>query len=114
MVGWTDIVALEQRREGALHHLTIDQHIRHAAGHAQIVFEHQKTPIGIAHEIGSDNRNIDIARNPHAPHFTPVVGATVDKFARNDVIGEDTPFVVHIAQKHVQRGDTLRQTTLDN
>ena len=43
------LVALEQQREHALHHLAVGQHVGNAARHAQVVLEHVEAAVAAAH-----------------------------------------------------------------
>ena len=104
----------KQRGEHTLQHLAVRQHVRHAAGHAKIVFQHGKLAVRQPHQIGAANAHVDVAWHIDATHFAPEMLATVNEFAGNDFVGENSAFVINIAQKQIQRGQPLRQTFLDS
>ncbi len=106
-------VAREELREGALHDAAVGEHVAHAGGHAQVVFEHDEFAVVEAQQIGADDRDVDVARHLQAAHLAAVVLATVDELARNDAVVEDFGVGVDVAQEEVERGDALREAALD-
>src|SRR5215469_7984870 len=106
-------VALKQLRKDPLHHAPVGQHVRHAAWHAQIVFQYHELTPGQADQIRPDNRDIHVARDLQSAHLTAKLFAAIDDLARNNAIGENAAFVVDVAQKKIQRGNALRKTAFD-
>ena len=48
-----DRQSLEQLRKRLLHQLPVLQHVRHAGGAAQIVFQHVDLAVAVAHQVGA-------------------------------------------------------------
>ena len=106
-------VAVEELREGALHDAAVGEHVTHAGGHAQIIFENDEFAGVEAEQVGADDGDVDVARHLQAAHLAAIVLATVDKVARNDVVIENLGVRVDIAEKKIERGDALGQAALD-
>ena len=106
-------VAGEEPREGTLHNAAIGEHVTHARGHAQVVFEHDELASVKAQQIRADDRDVDVARHLQAAHLAPIVLAAVDELARNDAVVEDFGVGVNVAQEEIERGDALREAALD-
>ena len=113
MIDGPDAVVAEKRGENALEHFAIRQHVRDAAGHAKIVFEHGESAVGQTDQIGAADADVDIARNVEAAHFSAEVLAAIDEFARDDAFREDAAFVIDVAEKMIQRGEALGKSFLD-
>ena len=106
-------VALKELRKGPLHHAAVGEHVAHAGGHAQIVFEHHKLAVVQPQQIRAHHRDVDVARHLQAAHLAPVVLAAVDQFARHHAVVQDLGVEVDIAQEKIERRDALRQAALD-
>ena len=66
----------------------IRQHVRDAAGHAQIVFQHDELAVGQADQIRARHRDVDIARHLQAAHLAAEMPAAINQLARNDAVVE--------------------------
>ena len=107
-------VVLELAGEDLLHHLAVGQHVGDAAGHAQVVLQHQKPAIVHPHQVGSIHGDIDAARHIHPAHLATVVPAAVDHVHRHHAILNDLAVVVDVAQEEVERNEALAQPLLDD
>ena len=106
-------IAVEELRKGALHDAAVGEHVAHAGGHAQVVFQHHELAVVEAEQVGADHRNVDVARHLHAAHLAAKVLAAIDQVARDDAVVEDFGFGVDIAEEEIERGDALGEAALD-
>ena len=113
MIDWGNAIIAEERREDFFQNPPVGQHVGDATGDAEIVFEHGKAAIGKADQIGATDADVDSARDVEAAHLAPEVAAGVDEFLGDDPVGEDFSGVVNVFEKQIQRGNALRQATLD-
>ena len=104
-----DLVAIEETRHHALGHLAVGEHVRHAARHAQVVFEDDEPAVFQADEIAPRHRHVDVAVHADAAHLTAIVLAAVEQLARHDALGEDAALVVDVLQEQVDGRQALRQ-----
>src|SRR3979490_3120997 len=102
MVDRADAAFLKEIRENPLHHLPAGEHVRHAAGNAQIIFEYDESPIRHADEVAADDGDVDIARDVQSAHLPAKLFAAVDYFAGYNSVREDLALVVDVFQKQVQ------------
>ena len=103
-----DVVCPEELREDALHDAAVGQHVADAARHAQIVFQNHEVAVFEPDKVRSADRDVDVSRHLESNHLATEVFAAVNHFSRDDAVGQDSAFVVNIAQKHIERGDPLR------
>ena len=103
----------EQQGKELLHDDAVGQHVGSAARHAQIVFQDDELAVGQAHDVRAHDGHVDVAGHVQAPHLPPELFAAIDDLPRNNPIGENVPLVVNVAEKHVERGDPLRQSPFD-
>ena len=66
----------EHLRKDALQHLAVFEHVGHARGHAQVVFQHVDTAVAVAHQVGAgdvapDSAAADSARGTAAGRTRP-------------------------------------------
>ena len=113
MIDRGDTVIAEERGENLLQDFPVRQHVRYAAGHAEVVFEHGKTAVGQTHKIGAADADVDSAGNRESAHFTTEVTATVHQFARDNTIHQDPSVVIDVFEEEVERGDALGEAVLD-
>ena len=70
-------VAAEQAGEEPHHHLAVFQHVAHAAGHAQVVFQHvvlaRAVGVARADDVDAGDVRIHLAWHIHALHLRPVL-----------------------------------------
>ncbi len=108
MIHRPDAVIPEHGRKHALQHLAVRQHVRNAAGHAQVVLQDRKTPIRQAHQVRPANARVNVPGHVQTAHFPPEMPATVNQFSRHKSFGKNPPFVINIPQEKVQRRQPLR------
>ena len=106
-------VAVKELRESALHDAAIGEHVAHAGGDAQVVFEHHELAVVQAQQVGADDGDIDVARHLQAAHLAAVLFAAIDELAGNDLVGEDFGVGVNVAQEVIERGDALGEAAFD-
>ena len=107
------VVAREETRKHALGDLAIGEHVRDAARHAQVVFEHHEAAVFETNEIGAGDRDVDVLVNLDAAHLAPVVPAAVDEFRRHDAFREDASLVVDVLQEQIDGRQTLRESAFE-
>ena len=56
-------VALKQLRKRPLHDPPVGEHVTHARGHAQVIFENDKLAGIQPKQIGADDRDVNVARH---------------------------------------------------
>ena len=108
------LVAIEQPWQHALGDLAVRQHVRDAARHAQIVFQHDELAAFQPDEIGAGDRYVNVAMDVDAAHFATKVFAAVDQLARHDAFVEDPALVIDVFEKQVDRGEALGQPALEH
>ena len=79
--------------------------------YAEIILEYYELTAIQAEQVCSRNGYIHIARNLHASHLPTKMATTVHEFAGNDAVVENLSFVVNVAEKQVECGDPLRQSS---
>ena len=104
-----DLVAIEEPRHHALGDLAVGEHVRHAARHAQVVFEDDEPAVFQADEIAARHRHVDVAVHADAAHLAAEVLAAVEQLPRNDALGEDPALVIDVLQEQVDGRQALRQ-----
>jgi len=105
-------ISSDKAGEDPLGDRPVREHVRHTAGHPQVVFENDEAAVLETHQVGARDRYIDIAVDADAAHLAAVVAAAVDQFARDDALGEDASFVVDVLEKEVDGDQALRQAAL--
>src|SRR5262249_38636094 len=86
---------------------------RHAAGHAQVVFEHCEPPVAQPHQVSADYGDINVTPHADSSHLAAVVFATVYQFARHDSVVQDFSVVINVFKEEVERRDALRQSFIN-
>ena len=114
MVNWRHRHAAEQVRKQAHHHLAVFEHVGHAGGCAQVVFEHVKLAVVGLDDVNAGNMHIDVARYLHALHFGPVCRVAGDLRRGNDTSLDDFLIVVDVFQEGIQRAHTLAGAVVDD
>ena len=108
-----DAQALEELREGALHHLPVLEDVRHPRRRAEVVLEDIHAAVATTDEVGAG----DVA--PHAPRrrqpgTRPAKALPrVDEPVGYDAILDDPALVVDIVDEQVEGVDPLLQAALD-
>ncbi len=106
-------VRAEEQRKSPLHDAPVGEHVRDAAGYAQVVFEHHELAALQAQQVGAGDRDVNIARHLQAAHLAAEVLTAVDDLARHKTLVQDLALVVDIVQEEIERRDPLRQSLLD-
>ena len=106
----------EQVGEQPHHHLAVFQHVAHAAGHAQVVFEHVVLAFAFgvrgAHDVHARDVRVHTAGHVHAHHLGAELRVLEDLVGR-DVAGlDDFLVVVDVVDEAVERRHPLHQTGL--
>ena len=109
VVDGRDAVAREQLGKQAHHHLAVFQHVGHAGGHAQIVFQHIELALAGPHDVDPGNVGVDVGGHLDALHFGAVLGVLVNLRGGNHAGLDDVLAVIDIVDEHVQRLDALHQ-----
>ena len=111
-----DAVGVEQLGKQPHHHLAVFQHVAHAAGDAQIVFQHVilaiAVGIGCAHDIDTGDVGVDLVWHIHAHHLGAELRIVVNLVARHDTGLDDVLVVVNVVDETVKCRDPLHQTFL--
>ncbi len=111
-----DAVLAEQLGEQAHRHLAVLEHVAHAAGHAQVVFEHvvgaAAVGIGGAHDVDAGDLRIDIGRHVDIDHFGAELGVALDLLGRHDAGLEDRLLVIDVVDEAIERRHALSQAAL--
>ena len=98
-----DRQAVEHLRKSALHHLAVFQHVRHARGTAQVVFEHVDLAVAIAHQVGARDVAPDTPRRIQPGARLEKALARLDQPVGNDAVANDFLLVVDVVDEQVQR-----------
>src|SRR5262249_23633205 len=106
--------AIEELRKRLLHELTILQHVRHAGGAAEIVFEDVVLAVGIANKIGTGDMAPDAARRIEADTLWAEAFCRCDHMLREHAISHYFALVVQIVDEHVERKDALLQSAFEH
>ncbi|MNK79695.1 hypothetical protein D3C87_993670 [compost metagenome] len=112
MVDGRDAVAREQFREQPHHHLAVFQHVGHAGGHAQVVFQHIEFALARAHDVDAGDVGVNVGGDGNALHFRAVLGILVYLLGRNDARLDDVLLMINIMDEHVQGLHALHQARL--
>src|SRR5882672_5049271 len=107
MLDRTDAVPLEQLWKDPLHHAAVGQHVGHAAGYAQVVFEDHEFAARQPDQIGAHDRDVHVARHLQTAHLPPEMSAAVHHLPRHDTVGEDATLVINVAQEEIESGNAL-------
>jgi len=106
----------KQLGEQPHHHLAVLEHVAHAAGHAQVVFQHVvgAAAVGLrrAHDVDARDMRVDLARQVHTHHLGAELAVLEHVLGRHDAGLEDLLTVVDVVQEAVQRRHALRQALL--
>ncbi len=106
-------IAREQVREQPHHHLAVLQHVGHAGGHAQVVFQHVELALARAHHVDACHVGIDIAGHVDAEHLGAVLRVVIDLVGWDHTGADDVLPVVDIVDEAVQRRHPLAQAALE-
>ena len=107
------LIPVEKRRQDALGDLAVGEHIGDAAWNPEVVFEHDEGAVGRPDQIGSRNRDVDVAVDADAAHLAPVMPAAQHQFARDNPLGEYSRVVVDVLEEQVDGGEPLREAALE-
>ncbi len=108
-----DAVAHEKLGEQPHHHLAVLEHVRDAAGHAQVVLEHVELAGACAHDVDAGDVRVDVARHVDTVHLGPVLRVAEDLVGRNAARAHDLLVVVDVVDVAVQRAHALAQAGLE-
>ncbi len=106
------VVPAEELRKDALHHAPVGEHVAHAAGDAQVVFQHHKVPVAKPDQVRAADGDVDVAGHLQALHLTAKLRARIHELAWYDAVPKDAALVIDVFQKQVQRRDALREAAL--
>ena len=113
---WGHAVLAEQLWEQPHHHLAVFQHVAHAAGHAQVVFEHVVLTIalgvGRTHDVDAADVRINVVGHIHTHHLGAKLGVVFDLLTGDHPSFEDVLVVVDVMDKAVEGRDALHQASL--
>jgi len=108
-----DAVLAEQFGKQPHHHLAVFEHVAHAAGHAQVVFEHvvAATAVGLggADDVDAGDVRVDAARHVDAHHLGAELRVAQDLLGRHMARLDDLLAVIDVVDETVQRAHPLRQ-----
>ncbi len=76
-------VALEERRELALHRRAVLEHVARARGRAQVVLEHEVLAVLVAHDVDAGDVRVDAAGRVEADHLAPEVARAEHELGRD-------------------------------
>ena len=111
-----DLVLRKQIGKQPHHHLAVFQHVRHAGGHAQIVFEHVvhavALRIGGTHDVDARNVCVDVVGHIDLHHFGAQLRIVHDQVTRNQARAEDVLVVVHVVNEAIECRHALCQPLL--
>ena len=96
------------------HDLPVREHVRDAAGRAQVVLEDQPATVVAADQIAARDVDVLVIRNIDADDLTAEVASQDDEPARHDPVPQDLLPVVDVVEEPVQRPDALSQARLDD
>ena len=106
-------VRAEQVGEQPHHHLAVFQHIAHAAGYAQVVFEHVVLAVAFGvrrtHDVDAGNVGVNLVRHIHTHHLGAELGVALNLVTRHDAGFQNFLVVVDVVDEAVKRIDTLHQ-----
>ncbi len=106
-------VALEERRELALHGGAVLEHVAGARGRAQVVLEHEVLAVLVAHDVDAGDMRIDAAGRVEADHLASEVPRAEDEIGRDFPVAQDALTVVDVGQEGVERVHALDHAALD-
>ena len=106
-------VQREQLGEQPHRHLAVLEHVAHAAGHAQVVFEHvvgaAAIGVGGAHDVDAGDVRVHAAGHVDAHHLGPELRVLQHLLLRHDAGLDDRLLVVDVVHEAVERVDALAQ-----
>ena len=109
----SNAVFTEQVGEKSHHHLAVLQHVAHAAGHTQVIFQHVVLTIalriGCANNVNAADMRVNVAGyiNPH--HLGAELRVLENLLGRNNTGFQDVLAVVDVVNKAVECRDALHQ-----
>jgi hypothetical protein len=109
VLDWMHALAREQLREQPHHHLAVLEHVRHARGRAQVVFQHVVLAVIVAHEVDAGDVRVHLVRQVEAEH-RHLVGLVGEHLLGGNHAGlENLLPVVDVVEEAVERVDALAQ-----
>ena len=106
-------VRAEQVREQPHHHLAVFQHVRHAAGNAQVVLQHVVLAFALRvagpDDVDAGDVRVDPVRHVDAHHLLAELRVAQDLLGRDDAGLDDVLVVIDVVQEAVQHADPLHQ-----
>ena len=106
-------VALEQRRELALHRGAVLEHVARARGRAQVVLEHEVLAVLVAHDVDAGDVRVHVAGRVDADHLAPEVARPEHELGGDLSVAQDPLAVVDVGDEEVERVDALDHAALD-
>ena len=98
-----------QAAQARLDRFAVSDHVGHARGDPQIVFQYVEAVVG-PHQVSPANGDPRAMGSGETPHLNTVLGTSADQVDRNHSVFDNTGFVVDVLQKQVQGFQTLGQT----
>src|SRR4051812_16912256 len=99
MLDGTNATFAKQHGENLFHHAAARQHVRHAAWHAQIVFEYHELAVWHPNQIGSADAYVNVARDLEAAHLSPISRAGIDELTGDHAVLDDPAIMVDVFQE---------------
>ena len=96
------------------HDLPVREHVRDAAGCAQVVLEDHPATVVAPDQIAAGDVDVLVVRNVDADDLPAEVAGQHDEPARHDPVAQDLLPVVDVVEEAVQRLDALSQARLDD
>lgn len=109
-----DALGGEQLGEQPHHHLAVFEHVAHAAGGAQVVFQHVVGAVAVAHQVDPGDVGVDVAVQVQALHGDLVALVGQHLLGGDDPGLDDALLVVEVGEEQVQRLDALDAAALDH
>ena len=109
-VNRVDLEVTEQVGEHPLRHLPVLEHVRHARGHPQVVFEHVHRAVGVADKVAAADVRPHAELGLHAHALGSEVHRRGEDRFREHAIGDDFAITVEVVDEQVQRREPLDQS----
>ena len=107
------VVVLEDLRPHALEHPSVLEHVRHARGRAQVVFQHEQFAARVANEIAAHHVGVHAERHVHAAQLAPIAARAEDELGRQDPGAQDPLSVIDVVEEQVERANALLEAARD-
>ncbi len=113
MVHRTDTNGFEHPRKAPLHHPPIFQHVAHPARTTAVVLEHHIFAFVAADQIRAAHVDVNVLWHRKVHKLPPEMFARQHTLRWNYTVFDDPLLVVDVMEEQIERGDALRQTSLE-